>query len=42
MNVTLLRKGVDFSEKSLKTDANSNCEEHGGHCCATGYCCEKP
>lgn len=37
--VEVLRNAVDL-EKQLES-INSECEENGGFCCQTGYCCQR-
>ena len=39
MKCILIKKPKDLTKHS--EIINHECEEHGGSCCASGYCCER-
>lgn len=34
VDFVIIREGTDFTKCE-----NTDCEQHGGNCCASGYCC---
>lgn len=36
-NISILRYGANALHAN-----NAECEQHGGNCCQSGWCCEKP